>query len=227
MESVQILAQANTEERIPYNWLVFSLIRQKVIVGILGWVFGAVIGGLLFAFMAPIMIPHNYQAGAGPAVFSTIILAVVLYVCLGSIWSMIVDIQRLRHAEKHVIIITPEDFVKQEGEKITHVPLEYVKYVTARGAPPVDRSAAAAREDVHTSSVGENVGSLIFGRRIAESGRKGILGRKRMRTPTTLAFIDSRTDREVVVLTDRAYGDPHYIAAHLKEYAAARAQNFV
>jgi hypothetical protein len=227
MESVQILAQVNTEGGVPSDWLVFTLLRQKVIVGILGWIFGALAGGLLFAFMAPIMIPHNYQIGVVSAVITTLILGMVLYVCLGSIWALITDILRLRNAEKHIIIITPDDFVKQEGKKIIHVPLEYVKYVTARGAPPVDRSTATAREDAKAGGVGENIGSLLFGRRVAESGRRGLVGRKRMRTPTTLAFIDSRTDREVIVVTDKSYGDPHYIAAHLKQYAAAKVQNTV
>lgn len=220
MESVQILAQVNTEEGAPQDWIIFPLLRQKVVIGILGWIFGAITGGLLFAFIAPIMIPHNYQLGTPAAIFTTLILAMVLYVCLGSIWAMITDLRRLRQAEKHVIIITPDDFVKQEGEKIIHVPLEYVKYVTARGTPPVDRSIETARQDGRASSSGENISSLIFGRRIAESGKRG-LGRRRMRTPTTLAFIDSRTDSEVIVVTDRAYGDPHFIAAHLKAYAAS------
>jgi hypothetical protein len=37
--------------------------------------------------------------------------------------------------------------------------------------------------------------------------------------------VDSRDDTEVIVTTDQAYGDPFYIAAHLKEYAAARLRN--
>jgi hypothetical protein len=44
--------------------------------------------------------------------------------------------------------------------------------------------------------------------------------RKRMRTPTTLAFLDSRDDVEVIVATDHSYGDPFQIAAYLKQYAA-------
>src|SRR4051812_26756739 len=83
MESTHILAQISTEEDMPYNWLVFPLLRRQVLVGIMGWIFGAVIGGLFFAFMAPIMIPHNYQAGIASAIVSTIILGMVLYVCLG------------------------------------------------------------------------------------------------------------------------------------------------
>lgn len=221
MELVQILTTVNTEEAIPQDWLVFTLLRQKVMVGILGWIFGLIFGVLLFALMAPIMIPHNYQAGVAAAIFTTIILGIVLFVALGSLWQLIVNIWRLRHSEKHVIIITPEDFVKQEGKKVIHVPLEYVKYVTARGTPPVDRSAASARLDARTPTFTESFGGLFMGRRVAESGRRGF-ARRRMRTPTTLAFVDSRTDNEVIVVTDKAYGDPFYIAALLKQYAAQR-----
>lgn len=217
MESVQILAQVNTEKETPGDWLVFTLIRQKVIVGIIGWIAGALAGGLLFAFMAPVMIPHNYQNGVASAVFSTIILAVVLYVCLGSIWATITDILRLRHADKHLIIITPTDFVKQEGNKIIHVPLEYIQHVTARGSQPVDRSLNTAREDANTASAGSRIGGIFFGGAFSESSSRRTK-RKRSRVPSSLAFIDSRTDKEVVVVTDKAYGDPYYIAAQLKAY---------
>jgi hypothetical protein len=217
MESAQILAQVSTEEDVPHDWLVFTLLRQKVLLGIVGWIVGALMGGTLFAFMAPIMIPHNYQLGVAAAIFSTILLAVVLYVCLGSLWAIVVDIQRLRHADRHMIIITPTDFVKQEGRRVVHVPLEYVQYVTARGTPPVDRSLEGARQDTRAGNMSEGMGGLFFGRR----GMR----RKRSRTPNTLAFVDSRSDAEVIVTTDQAYGDPFYIAAHLKKYADARLQN--
>jgi hypothetical protein len=219
MESTQILAQLNTEEGAPYNWLVFPLIRQRLMMDMLGWMTSAVVGGLFFAFLAPIMIPQNYQASIGSAIISTLILSMVLFICLGSMWTLITDIWRLRNYKQHVIILTPDEFVKQEGKKTIHVPLECVKYVTARGAPRVDRSLETAREDGKPGNAAESISSLVVGRRVAESGRRG-LGRKRMRTPTTLAFIDSRTDREVVVATDKTYGDPYYIAAHLKQYAS-------
>lgn len=221
MESVQILTQLN-EEDIPEDWIVLPLQRQKVLVGILGWIFGALVGGLLFAFMAPIMIPHNYQNGIVSSIVSTLVLGIVLYVCLGSVWAMIVDIRRMREPEKHIIIITPEDFVKQEGKKITHVPLEHVRHVTARGVPP-PAEPADDEANLSRSSVGEGVASLFMGRRAAASMRQGSIARRRMRTPTTLAFIDGRTDREIIVVTDKAYGEPHAIAESLREYAQARA----
>jgi hypothetical protein len=227
MDSVQILAKVNTEEGVPDSWLVFPLLRQQLILGLFGWAFGAILGGGLFALMAPIMIPHNYLGGVTPAVVSTILLAIVIYVCLGSLWSLANDIRRLRRLSQHLIVITPTDFVKQEGEKIIHVPLEHVKHVTARGTPPVDRSVETARQDARLGGVGDGISGFFMGRQMAETVKRGGSARKRMRTPTTLAFIDERTDKEIIVVTDKGYGDPYFIAAHLKEYARARIQNNV
>ena len=210
MEAVQILAQVSTKEDIPGNWIIFELQKQKILIGILGWIFGVLAGGLLFVFMAPIMIPHNYQNGVVSAIFSTIILGVVLYVCLGSLWALITDVRRVSAADKHIIIITPEAFVKQEGKKIIHVPLENIQYVTARGVVPA-RSEEAPDDDKPTG-----VSSFFFGRRASSKGR-GIFSR-RARTPASLAFLDNRTDSEVIVVTDKAYGDPQYIGDSLKEY---------
>jgi hypothetical protein len=147
----------------------------------------------------------------------------VLFIGLGSIWVLIVDIRRLLHIDQHLIIITPDAFVKQEGEKITHVPLMYVRHVTARGVPPPDSSAPQGRATRSVPNAGDNIIGLFTGRAFTSSGTRF---RRRMRTPTSLAFIDSRTDKEVTVVTDSAYGDPFMIAALLKQYAA-RAQAIV
>ena len=227
MESVQILAQTSAKENIPSNWIVFSLQRQTVLVGIMGWVFGALAGGLMFVFMVPIMIPHNYQSGAFPAILSTIILGIVLFVCLGSIWALITDVLRISQSDKHIIIITPEDFVKREGKKIIHVPLECVQHVTARGVPKVDRSTEAADEDARPGGVGEGIAGMFLGRQAASGVRQGGFMRRRTRTPMTLAFLDSRTDSEVIVVTDKAYGDPNYIGECLKEYAEIAANKIL
>src|SRR5437764_653351 len=100
--------------------------------------------------------------GEGPgsrdgAIIRTILLGIVLFIGLGSAWSLLVDARRLRQADKHLIVITPEAFVKQEGDKIIYVPLVNVRHVTARGAPPPDRSLENARTDKEISGVGENV----------------------------------------------------------------------
>ena len=178
---------------------------------------GMIVGFGLFALIASIVIPHNYEQGVFSGCFTTFLLGMTLFIGVGSLWAMVSDIRRLRQADQYVIVITPDDFVKQEGDKIVHVPLMYVRYVTARGAPPPDRSTPrnTIRE---VPSAGENMAGFIFGRAFFPSGQK--MRRKRMRTPTTLAFLDTRTDSEVIVATDTSYGDTFEIAAYLKQYAA-------
>jgi hypothetical protein len=216
MDATEILEKAKSGEE-PASWIVLPIQRNKLLLGIFGWAAGIVMGFALFAFVASIVIPYNYERGIFPAIFTTLILGVILFIGFGSLWSMITDIVRLRNADRYLIVITPDDFVQQQGKKITQVPLTHVRYVTARGARPPDRSTSGnAMEEVPRS--GENVAGFIFGRAFFPSGQRA--RRKRMRTPTTLAFLDARSDREVVIAADNVYGDPFVIAAHLKEYAA-------
>ena len=68
-------------------------------------------------------------------------------------------------------------------------------------------------------TMGERMGSFFLGHASTREGAR--THRRQRRTPTTLAFVDTRTDDEVVVVTDGAYGDPFMIAALLKQYAAS------
>jgi hypothetical protein len=217
METVEILEKARAGGEPPPGWIVLPLLRNKVIVGISGWVIGAIVGLGLFAAMIPVMIPHNYTFGFIPALFSTLVLGLMLFVGVGSIWQIIVDTRRLLEADRHIIVITPDDFVMQKGRKIIHVPLMYVRHITARGAPPPDRTApkgAMVSEMPHT---GENLSGLFLGRGLIPSGRR--VFRRGKRAPTLLAFVDSRTDSEVKVTDNNSYGSPFEIATLLKEYA--------
>ena len=218
MESSEILEKARASSTLPHGWVVLPLSRSNVIVGMLGWATGILLGFGLFAIMAATTIPHNYQFGIIPALITTIFLGLFLFVGLGSLWSLFLDVRRLIQADKHVRVITPDTFVKQEGKKTISVPLMYVRHVTARGAPPPDRSTKSIENRPHPN-MGENVLSLFAGRGMTSSGMRWRL--KRMRTPTTLAFVDSRTEKEVLVIDDKSHGDPFMIAALLKQYAAS------
>ena len=220
MEADEILAQAKASPEAPHGWIVLPLSRSNLTISIAGWAFGIVLGLGLFAGVASIVVPTNYQHGIGPAIFSTLLLAMLLFIGLGSIWTLIVDMQRLRHADQHLIVITPEDFVKQEGNKVVHVPLAHVRHVTARGKAPPDRTPSRESEIRQIPGAGEGIAGFFFGRGIVPSGAS--IRRKRVRTPTSLAFIDTRTDSEVTVVTDEAFGDPFMIAALLKQYAATQ-----
>src|SRR5437660_5095706 len=197
MEAEEILAQTKSDPELPHGWVVFPLLRSKVALGIIGWIFGTILGFGLFALIANIVIPFNYQRGWFPATFSTVLLGILLFIGLGSIYLVIVDIRRLSQAQKHIIVITPDHFVKQEGNKIVQVPLEHVRHVTARGLPPPDRTPPPEQERGirGVPGMGEGMVGFLFGRGLSSSGTRW--RRKRMRTPTSLAFIDTRTDSEV------------------------------
>src|SRR5205823_12743157 len=139
-ESLEILDRARSAEGTPQGWIVFHLLREKLLLAMAGWAVGIVLGLGLFAALGAIVIPYNYEHGIGPAIFSTLLLGFLLFVGLGSVWALWVDIRRLQQIDKHLLVITPNAFVKQEGEKIIHVPLMYVRHVTARGAPPPERN---------------------------------------------------------------------------------------
>lgn len=216
MEPSEILTQARTEA--PPGWVVLPLSRGDVLASIAGWFLGIVLGFGLFAIMASAVIPHNYQYGFLPALITTLFLGLFLFIGLGSLWALIADTVRLLQADNYLIVITPNEFVKQEGKKVIHVPLTNVRHVTARGAKPPDRSARSV-ENRADPNVGENVLSLFAGRSLTSSGMRWRM--KRMRTPTTLAFVDSRSENEVLVVDDKSHGDPFMIAALLKQYAAS------
>src|SRR5205807_2609524 len=197
--SSEIITRARTEGERPPGWVVLPLSRNSVLVGVLGWFTGVVLGLGLFGIMAYCVIPHNYQYGIIPALITTLFLGFLLFVGLGSLWAMIMDTRRLLLADKYLIVITPNEFIKQEGEKIIHVPLMYVRHVTARGAPPPDRSTSSP-ENRPNPNARENVLSLFSGRAFTSSGMGWRM--KRMRTPTSLAFVDSRSEHEVMFVDD-------------------------
>ncbi len=219
MEAEEILTRAKNSAEIPEGWVVLPLLRRKVLFGLLEWIIGIVMGLGLFVLVASIVIPYNYQHGPGPAIFSTIFLALFLFIFLGSIYLLITDIRRLRNAERHIIVLTPQDFVKQEGEKVIQVPLTHVRYVTARGRPKPDQTTSTESNVREVPSASENMLGFVFGRGLTTAGRRW--KRNRMRTPTSLAFLDTRNDEEVIVVNDTSYGDPFMIAAVLKQYAAS------
>ena len=197
---------------------MLPLSRPKVLLGIAGWLFGIVLGLGLFTIALFATVPSNFQHGIGIEIFTLILFAVLLFIGLGSIWMLIQDILRVMQAHKHIIVITPQDFVKQEGNKIVTVPLTNIRYVTARGTPPPDRTVPRGSVVSQMPSMGERMGGFFLGQSATREGAR--THRRRRRTPTTLAFVDTRTDDEVVVVTDGAYGDPFMIAALLKQYAA-------
>src|SRR5437773_12317170 len=95
IEAQEIVTRVTSGDEVPANWRVFPLLRHKVILAITGWVFGILIGFGLFAVVWSIVVPYNYQHGVLPAVFSTVLLGILLFIGLGSAWTLYADIRRL------------------------------------------------------------------------------------------------------------------------------------
>lgn len=217
MEAKEIVTIAKTSSEPPAGWIVLPLSRQRMMPGIVGWTFGIIMGLGLFAMAAEIVIPVNYEQGLAATIFTTFLLSVLLFIGLGSVWSLVHDIRRYLLSEQHIIVITPDEFVKQEGKKIISVPLANVSQVTARGTPPPDRTPGKQSEVRQIPGLRERVTGLFAGPVAVGEGAR----RRRRRLPTSLAFVDTRTNDEVIVATDGAYGDPFMIAALLKQHASA------
>ncbi len=218
MEAEEILTRVRTGENVPDSWVIFPLLHRKVLLGIIGWLVGILMGLALLALIVPVVIPYNYQRGVISSIFTTLLLSALLFVTIGSLWLLMSDIRRIQQAEKHMMVITDDVFVKQEGEKILAVPLVSIRHVTPRGRAPAE-SVEPAIEARPTSS-GAILGSMFGGGQNASDGNTR-QHRRGMRSPTSLAFIDVRTGREVTVVNDNSYGDPFTIASVLKEYTAS------
>jgi len=221
MEATEILEKARAGGELPRGWVVLPLLRNKVRLGILGWIAGAIVGFGLFALMVPYMIPHNYLYGPIPALVSTLLLGMVLFVGIGSVWQIIVDTRRLLEADKHIIVITPDEFVMQDGEEIRHVPLMYVRHITARGIVPPDRTAPKGAVVSNMPHAGENLSGFLFGRGFIPTISRWRARRRAKNTPSMLAFIDSRTNTEVIIKDYNLYGDPSTIATLMQKYTSS------
>lgn len=219
MDADDILAQTTGDKELPEGWVVFSLLRSKLIWGLIGWVLGVLMGFGLLALIVPIVIPSNYQRGTFAFISTTILLGILLFIFLGSLWMLIVDVQRLLHTDRHIIVLTNTDFVKREGSKIIHVPLMDIRHVTPRGRAPIDRSIPDGSAMRTVPRMGESMFGLVFGRGTTEEGQRH--RRKRMRTPTSLAFMDDRTQSEVTVVNDDVYGDPFTLASVIEQYVVS------
>ncbi len=218
MQAEEILTQVKTGTG-KQGWAVFPLLREKLMWAIAGWIFGIFIGLLLLAILVPVVVPYNYERGILSILLTSSLLGALVAVVLGSAVLLIVDIRRLLQANEHMIVITYEDFVKQEGSKIIQVPLSHVRHVTPRGRSPLEQNAIKREDEMERGVGGGNVFSSLFGRR----GTSLRTRRRRMRAPTSLAFLDARDDTEVIVVSDDAFGDPFVIANTLKEYMTSLA----
>jgi hypothetical protein len=218
MEAAEILSTARSSEA-PSDWVILPLRRQQVGLAILGWLVGAVLGLSLFIGLFLATWPDNFEHGAEGIILTSLFLAILGFTGVGSTWLLIKDTLRLLRASRSIIVITPEVYCKQDGRKIDLVPLEEVGYLTTKGTrAPGTRSSwasyaapqpAVAPEDRRVS--GDNTfGRLFFPRR------------RNPRGPTSVAFVDLRNEKRVLVTNDHSYAHPYELGETLNAYVENR-----
>lgn len=191
MDPQQILATVRSGS-CPASWSVWRLQRDFVARGAVEWAVGSVIG---FGLLVPIFlttVPANFQNGVG-AVFTSILLTVFGALAFGSLALLVSDLRRLARADQYLIVLTPGDYLKLEPGRTTHVPMQHIGFVTLKGVKAPEQPGRADAQ-----SQGGIMRPWFGGRPMR---------RREPRRPPSLAFVDLRTNRTVVVSTDDSFGE--------------------
>ncbi|GEM_PF-994668 len=197
-----IIATARSED-VPYTWSVWPLQRGYVAKSALKW---GLLGALFIVFFIPaliIMVPADYTGLLFTEIFATIILAFLAAVAFGGVGIAVYDLWRLARAAEFLLIVTPDDYVKVAPGKVTHVPMSEIARVTLRGVKVPAQPMASAGTGGGGRLYGEIQGFSLL--RVSES-LDNIMMRKNAQGPRSLAFLDLRTHREVVVSVDDSFG---------------------
>jgi hypothetical protein len=194
MNADDVLARARSG-LAPDHWSVLPLRREVVRRSVRNWSALAVVGFALFIPAAITTIPHNYALGGFSVCATTFLLLALGAVAVGGAGIAIYDLRRLQRAEQYLMVITPDDFVKAEPGRVTHVPMEHVAYVTLRGVWIPGDDPHERLHDV-PGQRGDRFNRLATPRPTP-----------RKRGAPSLAFVDTRDDSEVLVATDDAHAD--------------------
>src|SRR5436309_2068361 len=132
MDVQAIITKAQSND-VPRNWHVWPLRRDRVLRAMAYWVFIAVVGFLLFIPTLIVMIPDNFRSGMWKLVISLLVLIFLGIMAFGGLYYSLLDIGRLRLLGNYLLIMTPDDYVKVEPRRITHVPMDQIADITLRG----------------------------------------------------------------------------------------------
>lgn len=197
MDATTILEKARSND-VPDTWNVWPLRADRVRWSAVKWGLCALVSLPVLIVIAVATIPYNFTHGLGLSIFATVLLALVGLVAFGSLGIAIFDIWRLIHAHDYLLVITPDDYLRVDpGEKMTHVPIDDISSVTMRGVKvnnPYDQMREA------------DFANLSPLKRLSRVAGNFYTPREPKHAPS-LAFMDTRTNTEVVVVTDNSFDD--------------------
>jgi hypothetical protein len=201
MDTQQIVTIARSGTT-PAGWFVWHLRRDWLGRQALSWAALSLFG---FALLVPTLIttvPYNFQHGTGRAVFAVLLFIGFGVLALGGLYLLVSDLLRLTRADRYLLVMTPDDYVKVEPRRVTHISMDCVSYVTLKGVKLLDDP----RQEQPQRG---------FNRLIAPP-------RREPRRAPSLAFLDSCTRREVLVSRDNAYDELAVLDEILRTYARGR-----
>lgn len=176
------------------------------------WALYAGFGFVLFIPALLLIVPALVAEGIPAHWGALAVLAVTGAIALGSTACIALDLVRWARASQYLIVMTPEDYVKQEPGKVTRVPMAAVADPTVKGLRDPGAVITVTRE---------------LDRSLPTIGRAGILGSNSLRTPRrapSLAFRDTRTGKAVMVASDAAFDDLWALYEILSVLADAKAR---
>lgn len=190
MDAQAALATARSGN-VPSNWFVWPLRRDYVLRSAIQWAGASLFGFVLFIPACIVTLPSFPHRTTAGILFTSMLLLLFGALAFGGAAISIYDFYRLRHADDYMLLLTPEDFIKGEPRKITHVPLEHIGDITMRGVKTPDEERETARSLMRSGVLGNMFGSARL--------------RREPQSPPSLAFRDLRTDKVVTVSTDQSY----------------------
>lgn len=196
MDAQALLARARSGD-VPASWTVWPLQRSRVLRSALGWLLIGVVGAIILVVTAAQTIPSNFTRGSGSFILTGVLLIALALMAFGGLGILIYDVWRLWRANDYLIVMTPDDYVKSQPGKVTHVPMEHVAYVTLRGVKIPEERAPTTSEIISSMQKG--------GRLYRFMG--DINYRRQPRQAPSLAFLDTRANTEVVVATDNSFDE--------------------
>lgn len=203
MDAEAILQTARQPGDPPENWTVIPLNTRVVRRTLLGWIGGAFVGYVLFALLLSVV--YNSLS-----FIPVILLAILLFVGIGSTMLIVKNFRMLADADRHIIVMTPEFYVQQRRETIIMVPMRDITNITLRGVFGGDASVVQA-QDLNVDNAVMNFGRFMG----------GSAHRRQRRTPDSLAFVDARTETVITVSDDNSHTDLPVLDELLHNYVEA------
>jgi hypothetical protein len=208
--AVQRILTTARSDSPPQGWYVWHLQRDRVMRAGLGWLFIGLVGLVLLIPTTIGTIPGNFNASAALAAFTIVLLLILAGMAIGGLGLVAGEAFRYLRADEYLLVMTPDDYVKVTPRGITHVPMTSIAFVTLKGVRT--QTMPVPGESTPTSP------ALGWGLMFAGNTSS----RMTARSAPSLAFLDLRTEKQVVVATDNMFADLPILEEVLSLYARGR-----